>query len=386
MYGGSITLTQMFNYLVEEFNNTTGKEKNIVVKAIPKSGSIDSVLAQQLPTNSGPDVVAISDEYFKKYTRYLENLNGKIDEAAIKDYYPELIRRYYYDFEKNTSNMNDPLYGVPAYNDATVLYFNKSVLKKNGVICISVDADNLDDFNAGKIKDLNGKTKADYGINIEIPAKVFFRSENPFVPEEGETDGSSWTLPGSGEILIFNDRIPMNWDEIEDLGLICTKSRNASSQSQYGYYTEWWFNYGWSVGGDCLTDLTGEGEWVYTLASDVPNYVVCEGKTYTGLYRGIQYSAGETLELRDILNAKPGDKISCETNDGTGFYFTVNGVKSTVRDFSREISGGILKELPSIKKHFPDFVFYQQLEDLMFALIRQYSAELILLPISHPED
>ena len=71
MYGGDVVLSEMFNALITEFNETTGKKEGISVTGIPKSGSLDSVLAQQLPSNSGPDVVAISDEYFKKYTQYL---------------------------------------------------------------------------------------------------------------------------------------------------------------------------------------------------------------------------------------------------------------------------------------------------------------------------
>ena len=42
--------------------------------------------------------------------------------------------------------------------------------------------------------------------------------------------------------------------------------------TDYGYFTEWWFNYGWSVGGDCLTDLSGEGDWNFSLLDASPNY------------------------------------------------------------------------------------------------------------------
>lgn len=68
----------------------------------------------------------------------------------------------------------------------------------------------------------------------------------------------------------------MNWDEIEDLARLLSIAQNKNNLNRkagdrsvattYGYYTEWWFNYGWSVGGDCLQDLTGEGTWAYGLA------------------------------------------------------------------------------------------------------------------------
>lgn len=356
MYGGNIAQAEMFNVLITEFNNTVGAQQKITVKGVPKSGSLDSILAQQLPSNSGPDVVVLSDEYFKKYTMYLEDLTGKVDDAVLNDFYPQLSSRYHYDMVTTTSNSDDPLYGVPAYNDTTVLYYNKTALAKVGVICISVPAENLEAFNGGSA-DLNGKTKADYGITVNVPAKGFYRSEYPFVPADGETDGSSWAAPVSGEVLIFNDQIPMNWDEIEDLGLICTKDRNSNSKTQYGYYTEWWFNYGWSVGGNCLEDLSGNGEWTFALQSDTPNYIVNEGKTYTGVYTGTTYQAGETLDLKDVINANAGDDIGYKTDSKTYFSYTVNGADTGARDFSAQIADGTLTELPSTRKAFSRFAY-----------------------------
>lgn len=356
MYGGDVVLSEMYNALINEFNETKGKEAGVSVTGIPKSGSLDSVLAQQLPSNSGPDVVAISDEYFKKYTQYLEDMTGKFDQKILDDFYPNTISRYHYDIEKTTSNSDDPLYGIPGYNDTTVLFYNKTVLEKVGVISISVDEDGLADFNDGG-KDLNGKTKADYGIESDVPAKGFYRSEAPFIPAEDETDGSSWEAPSDSEEMIFNDRIPMNWDEIEDLGMICTKNINSDSSSQYGYYTEWWFNYGWSVGGDCLEDVSGEGNWTYAHAGELPNYIVGEGKTYTGVYSGITYNAGDTLEIRDIVDAQKGDTLSFETDGESYFYYTVNGEEAAVRDMSAETSDGTLVKLPSIKDAFSRFCY-----------------------------
>lgn len=357
MYGGDSALTEMYGLIIQQFNETVGKEKGVRIKGIPKSSSINTVLSQQLPNDSGPDVVALADDYFKKYTPYLDDMTGRIDQAVLDDFYDTIISRYHYDTQTTTSHSDDPLYGVPCYNDATVLYYNKTVLEANGVTCISVDAEDLDAFNAGTGKDLNGKTKADYGIESTVPAKGFFRSESPFVPDEDETDGTSWMFPNSGEELVFNDRIAMNWDEIEDLAMICTKAKNPDSESKYGYYTEWWFNYGWSVGGDCLEDLSGEGKWCYSLPADNPNYIVGEGKTYTGLYTGTVYKAGDTLDVKDILDADKGADISYETDEKTYFNYTVNGSAAQYRDFSKEIADGTLSELPSIKTAFSRFCY-----------------------------
>lgn len=356
MYGGDAALTEMFNKVIAEFNDTVGKQKGINVKGVPKSGSIDGVLAQQLPSNSGPDVVAVSDKYFKKYTQYYEDLAAVIEQSVQDEYYDNSINRYHYNTETTTSYKEDPLYGIPGYNDASVLYYNKTVLNKLGIISISVDEDKLDDFNAGG-KDLNGKTKKDYGIKEEVPAKGFYRSETPYVAVEGDTEGSGWSAPLEGETLIFNDRIAMNWDEIEDIAMICTKEKNSKSPCDYGYYTEWWFNYGWSVGGDCLEDLSGNGDWTYTLAGNNPNYIVSEGKTYTGIYTGTVYKAGETLDFKDILEAKAGDKISYETDEKSYYNYTVNGNEASMRDFTAEVADGTLVELPSIREAFSRFTY-----------------------------
>ena len=357
MYGGDVVMAEMYNLLIQEFNNTVGAEQGVKVKGVPKSGEIDTVLAQQLPSNSGPDVVAVDDRYFKKYTPYMEELTGKVDQSVLDNLYPNMVSRYYYNIEDTTSNSDDPLYGVPVYSDPSVIFYNKTALEAAGVICISVAKEDLDAFNAGTGKDRNGKTKADYGIDSDIPAKGFYRSIAPFVPEPGETDGSSWTAPVSGEELVFNDQIAMNWDEVEDLGMICTKENNPSATTKYGYYTEKWFNYGWSVGGDCIEDLTGNGDWCFSLAGDTPNYIVGEGKTYTGVFTGTVYEGGDTLDIKDVLNAASGDIISYETDGATYFYYTVNGQEADIRDLSAETAGGTLTELPSIREAFSRFCY-----------------------------
>ncbi len=356
MYGGNGTMNKMLYALAEQFNATVGAEQKIYVNAIPKTGDLSSILAQQLPSNSGPDVVVLSDEYFKMYTKYLVDLTESLDAEALDACYPTISERYRYDLTTNTSSPDDPVYGVPAYNDTTMLYYNKTAFEHVGVICISVAEEDLDAFNGGAA-DANGKTKADYGITIDVPAKGYYRSINPYVPAEGEVDGASWKMPTADEVLIFNDQIAMNWDEIEDLGMLCTKTHNPDSKTQYGYYTEWWFNYGWTVGGNCLEDLSGEGAWAYSLQSGLPNFVVNEGKTYTGIYTGTVYTAGQTLDIKDVVNAAKGDTIGYETDDKTYYNYTVNGTVATEHDFSQELADGTLTQLPATKEAFSRFAY-----------------------------
>lgn len=357
MYDGDLTRITAIKGMIDEFNKTAGPELGVKVKGIPKSGNLTTVLSQQLPSNSGADVVFLTDRYFKRFAKYLDDLTGKIDQEVWDDIYEGTRIRGFYDTKDTTSNTDDPLLSVPMYNDAMVLYYNRSAIEAVGVTCISVNEEDLAAFNAGTKADNRGKTKADYGIDFEVPAKGFYRSIAPFVPAEGEKNGTSWSRPISGEKMVFNDCIAMNWDEVEDLGMLCNKKRNPESKTAYGYYTEWWFNYGWSVGGDCLEDLSGNGDWTFSLAGSNPNYVVGKGKTYTGVYTGTVYQEGETLDIKDIVNANPGDKISYETDSVSYFNYTVNGKKTEYRDFSAEIGDGTLTELPSIRDAFSRFCF-----------------------------
>ena len=354
---GDLNRMEVIRLLIEEFNNTAGPELGVKVKGIPKTGDADSILSQQLPSNSGADLVLLSDRNFKKFGKYLEDMNGNIEEAVWDDLYENTRNRGYFNVADTTSNSDDPLLGMPVYNDAMVLYYNRTALEKAGVICISVDEENLEAFNAGTAADNRGKTKADYGIDFNVPAKGFYRSVAPFVPAAGERNGASWSRPVNGEQMVFNDCIAMNWDEVEDLGMLCTKDRNPASTTAYGYFTEWWFNYGWSVGGNCLEDLSGHGDWTFSLAGSNPNYIVGEGKSYTGVYTGTVYQAGETLDIKDIVNANPGDTISWETDSKTYFNYTVNGKKAEYHDFSAEIGDGTLTELPAIRDAFSRFCY-----------------------------
>lgn len=355
MYSGDLTRIEAFKTLVDEFNNTAGPELGVRVKGIPKTASLTDVLAQQLPSGSGADVFITSDEGFKKYSRYLDDLTGKIDQSVLDGLYESALYRYHYDIHTTTSNADDPLLGLPAYGDAVILYYNKEAMEKNGVICISVNEEDMDAFNAGTKADNYGKKKADYGITVDVPKKGFYRSISPFVPAEDERDGSSWKMPSADEVMIFNEGIAMNWDEVEDLGLICTKDRNPASETQYGYFTEWWFSYGWAVGGDCIEDLSGKGDWTFALAGENPNYIVQEGKTYKGKYTGTEYKEGETLDVKDIVEANSGDTISYTTDNSSYFHYTVNGKEAKYRDFSAQIADGTLKELPKIREAFQRF-------------------------------
>lgn len=347
MYGSSQSVNAQYAALIEEFNDTVGKEKGVFVRGLERTYSgLESALSTQLISERGPDVVTLEDEWFKTMTIYLEPLDELISQETLDNLYDGVADRLVYNPETGKVDENAKRYGLPLYNNATVLYVNTGKLTESGVICISVPEADLGAFNAGTYTDGNGKTKADYGITAQVLAKGFQR-EKPFA------DGkNTWSKPTAGELMIFNDQIAMSWDEVEDLGRIMSKNTNADSVTDYGYYTEWWFNYGWTVGGDCLLDINNNYDYAYGLTEDLNNYIVMEGKTYTGVYTGKTYAAGETLDFVDKLAISASDTVVAE-DDGS---FTVNGKPVTVsQDVLNAVADGTLGQLPSTKTAFTRF-------------------------------
>lgn len=196
MYTGTQEILELFSGMIREYNNTQGDVDNVKVMGMPvNSGGIDGKLSNVLPSSNGPDVVIGSDEYFKKHTRNMTDLTGLFSDNVFAGLYKDQESRYHYDIQNTTSNADDALYGLPAVNDPTVLYYNKTALEAAGVVCISVDAKDIAAFNAGTLADYNGKKKADYGLTVDIPAKGYFRSNNPYYCDGSDFSGSLWRYP-----------------------------------------------------------------------------------------------------------------------------------------------------------------------------------------------
>lgn len=373
---GTSKQLNMYSTLVSEFNKSYGKEHNIKVSisAKPNSSYAQSVL-YTVGSKNGPDVYLVADANFKSYVvgGYCEPITGLVDEVTdidLGDIMDTTVSRLYYDVETNTSNEDDELWGLPVDSQPSALYYNETMFKQAGIKIISVDEEDLDEWNKGGVADNNGNTKESLGLTgVTIPAKGYYRSENPYV----DGSGFSWLVPSDKEILVFNNRIPMNWDELEDLSMLFTGSYNPRVGDEnkaddaavteygttYGFFTEWWFNYGWSVGGDCLNDLNGEGEWNFSLLDPNPNYIVM-GESFTGR-TGKVYKKGETISFIDKMDIKtvngkdeiivPDDYGDYNHADGSGTVGIWSGIKS---EMAKENS--VLGELPSTREAFQRYL------------------------------
>lgn len=361
VYGDESEL-EIYTIMTEEFNETYGKENGIKVDISTKPpGNYESLIQTVSTSKSGPDVFLCVEDNFKKWvnmgfltdmTQYLDAVN----DIDVSDVYATTVDRLRYDRDNNTSNSDDPLYGLPLDTKPSALYYNESMFEKAGIIVISVDEENLDAWNDGKVADNRGKTRADYEAEhpelkgVTVPNKGYYRSIYPYTVDVG------WTYPDENEVLVFNNCIAMNWDEIEDLAMLFTPSYNTSAAAEFGtdfgYFTEWWFNYGWSVGGDCLTDLSGNGDWNFSLLDYTPNFMVT-GESYTGAYTGKTYTKGETLEHLDKFDIPAGELM---TPDNEGGY-TYNGQKIGIRQSVTEAAeNGTLTALPSTREAFTRYL------------------------------
>lgn len=255
---------------------------------------------------TGPDLILVSETKFRNWASraggqgYFENLDPYIQNDPDSDVHkimPAALSRYRYNNKKMTSKPTDPLLAIPYDVDATTIIYNADAIEKQGIKIISVDEADIEAFNNGA-PDRYGKTKADYGITLPVRARGFDRRKADgtnmnYVKGTYDAKGefvenqTAWQFPEYDgnhkvtECMIFNNRISMSWDEIEDFGRIMTgltgSVQDAEAPNYYqnheadrpttdwGYYTEWWFSYGWGVGGDCIKDPTGNGDFEFSL-------------------------------------------------------------------------------------------------------------------------
>ena len=377
-YAGTEKQQQLYVAYAKKFNETYGATHDIKVEAMQRPvGSYDSNVQITAGSDSGPDVFLIrNDDVIKTWIvgHYATDITDEfaaITDIDLGDLSTSVFKNARYNVAKNTSYDNDPLYGVPVDPQTTAIYYNINLFKKAGIICISVDEEDLVKWSNGEIADKNGLRITDAECSklkelldaedTTMPSKGFFRSENPYYES---VMGATWLSPTDEEVMVFNDRIPMNWDETEDLAMLFTGTYNPKKGDEgkpnavtkygttYGFFQEWWFNYGWSVGGDCLVDLSGDGSWAMGLLDPNPNYIVKEGKTFTSR-TGTVYKAGETISFWDKMNIADNEILKSE--DYGDFYKadgkTLAGIHSTVLT-EMEKDDSSLIELPSMRTAF----------------------------------
>ena len=321
----------VFTELVKQFN---AKYEGVIHVNYETKGNADYGTAAKTALRSSKakvDVLYVGDSDFKSYAElgYLEPLDEYIKnskEIVLSNMWATSVNRFKYDVNTTTQDGENAHYwGIPKDIGPTVVYYNETYFNNAGVKVISVAKEDLADFNNGSA-DSRGKTKAEYGITSKVQEKGYFVDSN----------GQKW----------FNNQIPMSWAECVELSTIVQDANRIkyNDQSIYGYYTEWWFNYGWSVGGDCIEYVPTDdpnyngGYWDFTLMDPTPNYIVSDDNLEGVTVNGHKYNAGEIIAWGDkLVDPKSSDKE----------------VRSELETL---VSEGKLNKLPSQRDAFVEFV------------------------------
>ena len=328
----------VFQSLVQQFNELNRGDIYVNYEVQASDGYGDRVNAALGRSRATVDVLYIPDESIKSYATegYLAPLDEYIessDEIQLDDMWTSAVERYRYDVNTTTTDGPDAhYYGMPKDIGPTVIFYNEDHFTAAGVKVISVAKEDLEEFNAGDLKDDRGRTKTEAGLPSDFEVKPMGYFE--------DSTGQKW----------FNNQVPMSWDECRELATLVQETQRdlhnvpeGETGGYYGYFTEWWFNYGWSVGGDCIEYVPTDdpayngGYWEFTIMEDTPNYIVADdAEPFT--INGNTYQPGEILSWNDKL----ADVTATD--------------KAIDSEVLAACEAGQLNELPSQRDAFVEFV------------------------------
>lgn len=322
--------------MTEVVNNFNESNDLYYVRLVPKTSGYSASLAGTLKGSNPPNIVQIDDRYFKNYVNegYLTSLEeyfvDKVEDGEVvreasdldlTQIWPTAVDRYRYNPETGYSGGDNPLYGLPAGIAPGVMYYNKTALRAANINVISVTEEDIPEYNTQ-----NGTSYLARGFYIYDEA-----------PAEGLT-------ARDGKYYVFNDCIPMSWEELISISELFTKSYTPSSPTNYGFFNEWWFSFGWSVGGDCLEWDDELGQYVMALGEETPNYLVTGEAGVT--IDGTAYAEGDILSYADKHFVE--DVLAAGT--GNVSYNEIKGY----------VDSKVLYELPSIRDAFTLFLQLSQ--------------------------
>lgn len=320
------TVNSAVNRQIVDSYNELNKGK-VKVNYVGQSAGYSDNLSSTLQGRRVPDILQIGEKAFKGYafqnlfadlTPYLseEDQTGHGD-FSLADMYPSIVNRYRLDTTTGAGGPDKPIMAIPDEVTPTQLYYNKSWFGREKINIISVD-----EADCGTGENANVKPHGYYVYDTAPTADVTQKRDD-------------------GKYHVFNDRIPMNWEELVLLSEIFTKK--VGDKQQYGFMNEWWFSHGWSVGGDCLewsnTMNNGKGQFFFALGDTAPGYLV------TG-------AEGVTLGSRTYAE---GDVLDYE-----GKHYVLD--HKTDASIAAYLQSEQLYELPSTRDAFTEFCQLSQVK------------------------
>ena len=301
---GTTLYVQLINYTVEAdkaferlatvYNETQGVKDDIEV-IIDEQSSVNNYTSQLRPNVENQyDIMTIDNMTFKEVL--VEYFDGANVIVPLDDYLddPEFanalglsdIPETSMDMWKMTQASDEngffyagagqPQLALPYFNDPQVLFYNTQMFEDMGINIISVPEEDLAAYNTAHNTNLKPHGYAEY---------------TPEAVGGDLADKTSENLSGKTVVKVFNNCIPMNWKELRTVA----QMYQADNPGSYGYMSEWWFNYGWSVGGDCI-GWNGE-EYELTLGDKTKGLLVIDD---TLDVNGTTYYKGDVLDYEDL--------------------------------------------------------------------------------------
>ena len=277
--------------MVDTYNNGQGKIDKVYVQAQYNTGDLGN-LSSMLSRNCRYNVVTLTDMQFKTlavrdYFLPLDDyLTDEIKETLDWENLPEgAVDRWRLTAEKDshgyyTAGKGANLLGISAGDTPLVIFYNEEIFGKENINIISVAETELAAYNTA-----NGTQYQPHGYAEYSAASA------DWAAAAGLKKSTSY---GGVEVYkVFNNRIPMSWEELHCLAREFTKSYGGDYE--YGFMSEWWFYYGWSVGGDCVGWDEEEYCYKFTIGDKNPNYLAIEDVTINGT----DYKTGEVLDYED---------------------------------------------------------------------------------------
>lgn len=276
---------EAFEEMVATYNETQGQTDKVVVTMQPSTSvlSYNNIIGQKGKAFDVVSVSTASSQFKNVVTRgdhfvHLDQyLNDEAKETLAWDQIPDSLKniwRFNPTLENGKYHAGEgaDLLAMPFGNAPQVLFYNTEIFAQMGVNVVSVNEERC---GTGEYAKLMPHGYAEY---VEAPVSGLNKSQNS---------------AGEEVYKVFNNRIPMNWEEQRILARDFQTYKG--SDKSYGYMSEWWFNYLWAVGGDCIGWDTDEAAYKMILNDKTDNYLALE----TIEVNGTTYTQGEALDYED---------------------------------------------------------------------------------------
>ena len=308
-----------YQKMVETYNNGQGITDGVYVQMRESSGAV-SGLHSALRANYQYDVLELRDDEFKTLAMQGGSFFVALDEYMTEEaktamQYDQIPAPLMNRFRMNTTPSEDgkflagegaSLLALPIGNNPHILFYNKTILENCGINVISVPEEELDAYNAANGTSLKPHGYAEY-------------KDAPYADAK-----SSRNEAGEFVYKIFNECIPMSWEEQRLAARACQKQFGY----EYGYLSEWWFNYGFGIGGDCVGWDEAANQYRLTLGDKQPGYLALADITVNGR----SYAKGDVLtyESKLFLNNNASELKALE-----GKVYKMPSMYDAVLEFTR---------------------------------------------------